>query len=379
VNDGEQTGGTIERWIGTAAVAILAVACLLTLRPFISAALWAAILCFSTWPLFVRLTVALGGRRTLAAALATLLLSAIIIAPAAILVSRITANTAEIIEALRKLIHEGPPAPPAWVASVPIVGPRLAARWSVLSEDSAERLAAIANWLPTVRDAVFGSARALAAGLSQIILSLLILLLLYCNGEAVASRLNFAVNRIGGAEGIRLLDVAGTTIRAVLYGVLGTALLQGVLAGAGFMIAGVPGPALLAFLIFVVAAFPGGPLIVGVFPVFWLYRQGSIEWAIVIAIWVVIVGNLDSLLRPFLIARGGGDMPLILVLLGVIGGAMAFGLIGVFLGPTLLAVGFSMLEEWFSDSPKLPLDGGRKSDHAAVARSPANTKTSIEE
>jgi hypothetical protein len=101
-----------------------------------------------------------------------------------------------------------------------------------------------------------------------------------------------------------------------------------------------------------------------------------------IAIWVVIVGNLDSLLRPLLIARGGGDMPLILVLFGVIGGAMAFGLIGLFLGPTVLAVGYSMLDEWSSDAPKLLLDGGRKSDlstHAAAARSPTDAKTSIKE
>jgi predicted PurR-regulated permease PerM len=88
---------------------------------------------------------------------------------------------------------------------------------------------------------------------------------------------------------------------------------------------------------------------VAVFPVFWLYRQGAIEWAIFIAIWMLIVGNLDSFLRPLLIARGGGDMPLILVLFGVIGGAMAFGLIGLFLGPTLLAVGYTMFIEWSSD------------------------------
>ena len=105
MNDGEQTGGAIERWASTAAVAIVAVTCLLILRPFITAALWGAILCFSTWPLFTRFTAELGGRRTLAALLATLLLSAIFIAPVAILVSRITANTTEIIEASRKLIH----------------------------------------------------------------------------------------------------------------------------------------------------------------------------------------------------------------------------------------------------------------------------------
>jgi predicted PurR-regulated permease PerM len=377
LNDSEQSGGKIELWAGITAVAMVAVACLFILRPFISATLWAAILCFSTWPLFTRLTTALGGRRTLAALLGTLLLSAIVFAPVAILVSRLHANTAEIVEASRKLIHEGPTAPPAWVVSIPIVGPQLAARWGVLAKDNAEQVAAIANWLPTVKGAVLGSASALAAGLVQVLLSLLMVFLFYCDGEAAANRLNFAVNRIGGAEGIHLLDVAGKTIRAVLYGVLGTALLQGVLAGVGFLVAGVPGAALLAFLIFIVAALPGGPLLVAVFPVFWLYHQGAIEWAIFIAIWMVIVGNLDSILRPLLIARGGGEMPLILVLFGVLGGAMAFGLIGLFLGPTLLAVGYSMFIEWSSGPVKLKLYREGKSDlpvPAAAAQGHATQK-----
>src|SRR5215831_17748430 len=116
MSDGEQTRGRVERWTGIAAVAILAVACMLILRPFISAALWAAILCFATWPLFTRLRTELGGRRVLASSLATLLLSAVIIVPVAILVSRLSGNITEIIEASRKLIHEGPPAPPAWIA-----------------------------------------------------------------------------------------------------------------------------------------------------------------------------------------------------------------------------------------------------------------------
>jgi predicted PurR-regulated permease PerM len=351
VSDGAKTAALVERWGGAVAVALLTVACLLILRPFISAALWAAILCFTTWPLFSRFTAELGGRRTLAAAIATLLLSAIIAAPVAILVSHLSGNITEIIAASRKLIHEGPPAPPAWVGSVPFVGDRLAARWTELSESSADRLAAIAKWLPTVKDAVLGSGRALGEGVFQIILSLLMVFLFYRDGEAAANRLAGAIRRIGGSEGSRLLDVAGATMRAVVYGVLGTALLQGILAGAGFMVAGVPGAALFGFLTFVVAVIPGGPLLVGLGPIFWLYSRGSIEWAVIIAIWVLLVGNLDNIVRPFLIARGGGDVPLILILLGVIGGALAFGLIGLFLGPTLLAVGYRLFDEWSSDSP----------------------------
>jgi predicted PurR-regulated permease PerM len=385
VTDSEQLRETNERWTGIAAIAILALACLLILRPFISAALWAAILCFTTWPLFIRLRTELGDRRVLASSIATLLLSAIIIAPAAILVSRLSGNITEIIEASRKLIHEGTPAPPAWVASVPLVGPRLAARWTVLSEDSAEQMAAIAKWLPTIEGAVLGSGRALAAGLFQIVLSLLLVFLFYCDGEALAKRLHFAISRIGGAEGNHLLQVAGTTIRAVVYGVLGAALLQGVLAACGFMIAGVPGAALLGFLTFVVAVLPGGPLLVGVFPVFWLYRHGSVEWAILIAIWVVMVGSLDNFVRPFLIARGGGEAPLILVVLGVLGGAVAFGLIGLFLGPTLLAVGYCIVDEWSSESEDPLLDkrpASKLSTDEEVDRTSkvvANTKAGINE
>src|SRR5229473_1988716 len=167
----------------------------------------------------------------------------------------------------------------------------------------------------------------LAAGVFQIVLSLLMVFLFYRNGETAANRLMFTINRIGGAQGSHLLDVAGTTMRAVVYGVLGTALLQGVLAGAGFMIAGVPGAALLGFFTFVVAVIPGGPLLVAAPAVFWLYHRGSTEWAIFIAVWIVIVGNLDNVVRPFLIARGGSNTPLVLVILGVLGGAMAFGLV----------------------------------------------------
>jgi predicted PurR-regulated permease PerM len=161
------------------------------------------------------------------------------------------------------------------------------------------------------------------------------------------------ISRIGDTQGSHLLDVAGTTMRAVVYGVLGTALLQGVLAGAGFMIAGVPGATLLGFFTFVIAVIPGGPLLVAAVAIFWLYHRGSTEWAIFIAVWMVIVGSLDHVVRPFLIAHGRGDIPLVLVIFGVLGGAMAFGLIGLFLGPTLLAVGYSMFDEWPSDSQKL--------------------------
>jgi predicted PurR-regulated permease PerM len=350
MNDGGETRTRIEVWIGLAAAILLGIGCLLILLPFISAALWAAILCFSTWPLFVRLKDTLGERKTLAALIATVILSAIIIAPVAFLVSRLSTNIDEIVAASQKLFRQGPPAPPAWVASIPLIGDRLQSYWTLMNESSTARLAEIAKWLPAARDLVLGGGKALATGVFQIVLSLVLVFVFYRDGEAGALRLDTTMSRIGGARASRLLEVAGITMRAVVYGVLGTALLQGVLASVGFAIAGVPGATLLGFVVFVLAVVPGGPLLVAAPAVFWLYYRGQVAWAIFVIVWILVVGNLDSVVRPFLISRGGGTTPLILIVLGILGGAIAFGLIGLFLGPTLLAVGYQLFDEWSSNS-----------------------------
>jgi len=353
MTDGSEARTRIEVWIGIGAAVLLGIGCFLILLPFISAALWAAILCFTTWPLFIRLKAIVRDRRTLAALIATVILSAIIIAPVAFLVSKLSANINEIIVATQKVMREGPLTPPSWVASIPLVGDRLKAYWTLMNQSSSARFAEIAKWLPTVRNLVLGGGRALAAGVFQIVLSLLMVFLLYRDGAAAADRLDTTIHRIGGAQASRLLEVAGVTIRAVVYGVLGTALLQGVLASIGFMIAGVPGAVLLGFVVFVVAVIPGGPLLVAAPAVLWLYHRGLVAWAIFVLVWIIVVGNLDSVVRPFLISRGGGTTPLILIVLGILGGAMAFGLIGLFLGPTILAVGYQLFDEWSSSGGQL--------------------------
>lgn len=339
----------IEFLISVAAVALLAFGCLLVLRSFISAMLWAAILCFTTWPLFSRLEGVLGGRRSLGALIATLTLAAIIAAPLVILGTTLASNLSDLIAATQKLIHEGPQAPPAWVTGIPLAGARLAAYWKLMAESSSARLNELAKLLPAAKRFVLGGGRALGEGIFQIVLSLLIAFFLYRDGEAAAKRLNTTISRIGGDEGIHLLDVAGATIRAVVYGVLGTALLQGVLGAIGFAIAGVPGAAVLGLITFVVSAIPGGPPLVAAPAAFLLYREGSAGWAIFMMAWGLMVGSLDNIVKPVLISRGGST-PAILVMLGVLGGAMAFGLIGLFLGPTLLAVGYSLFDEWSAES-----------------------------
>jgi predicted PurR-regulated permease PerM len=189
----------------------------------------------------------------------------------------------------------------------------------------------------------------------QIVLSLLIAFFLFRDGEAAANRLSAAIHRIAGERGDHLLDLAGLTVRAVVYGVLGTALVQGVVAAIGFAIARVPGAVSLGFATFLLSLVPGGPLIVATPAAFWLYRQGSIAWAVFVVLWGTMVGMLDNLVKPAIISRGSST-PMILLMLGLFGGAIAFGVIGMFLGPTLVALGYSMLGQW-SETTEEPKKG----------------------
>jgi len=335
----------VELWIGGTAVVILGILCLLVLRPFISAALWAVILCFTTWPMFSRLEELLGGRRTLAALIATLFLATIIVVPVAILGATLADNVSALISAGQKLIREGPPSPPDSIAGIPLIGSHIADYWNYLSQSSAVRLQELARLLPAAKTIAVWGGSALAEGIFQIALSLLIAFFFYRDGQAAANQLHAALHRIAGESGDRLLDLAGATIRAVVYGVLGTALLQGVVAAIGFAIAGVPGAVSLGFVTFVLSFLPGGPPIVAAPAAFWLYRQRSTAWAVFMMAWGLMVGMLDNVVKPLLISRGGST-PMILVMLGVLGGALAFGVIGMFLGPTLVALGYSLFEQW---------------------------------
>jgi predicted PurR-regulated permease PerM len=335
----------IELWIGGTAVVALALLCLLVLRPFISAALWAVILCFTTWPLFLSLEEMLGGRRTLAALIATLFLAAVIVVPVAILGATLADNVSALVSASQKLIREGPPSPPDWVASIPLVGSHIADYWNYLNQGSSVRLQELARLLPAAKVVALWGGGALAEGIFQITLSLIIAFFFYRDGHAAAAQLQSSLRRIAGERGARLLDLAGATIRAVVYGILGTSLLQGVVAAIGFGIAGVPGAVSLGFVTFLLSLVPGGPPIVAAPAAFWLYRQGSLPWAIFMMAWGLMVGMLDNVVKPLLISRGGST-PMILVMLGVLGGALAFGVIGMFLGPTLVALGYSLFEQW---------------------------------
>jgi predicted PurR-regulated permease PerM len=336
----------IETWIAIAAVALLIIACIVILLPFVSAIVWAVILCISTWPLYKRLEIETGGRASVAAIVMVILLAAVIVAPFAIVGASLASNVTEVVDAMRRYSAEGAPMPPAWVATIPLVGGHLRDYWTELTQSSAMRVEEIARLLPAAKTLIVTVGGALGSGILELLLSLVIAFFVFRDGDAALAHVNAVFDRLGGSDALRLLETAGATVRAVVYGILGTALIQGTLAAIGFWIGGVPGPVFLGFCTFVLAMIPIGPPLVWIPAALWLFHIGADGWGIFMLVWGAgVVSGSDNIVRPMLISRGGAT-PMILVFLGVLGGTLAFGFIGIFLGPTLLAVGYGMLAAW---------------------------------
>jgi predicted PurR-regulated permease PerM len=340
-----------DRIVAIIVAILLTAGCIVVLYPFVSALLWAVILCFVTWPTFLWGVRLLGGRRTLAATLMALLVAALLVVPLVAVVFGLTDNVRNLATAISRTLEHGLPEPPAWLADIPLVGHRLHMGWQSLIHDSGRLTAALQRLVVPVSTWMLSQGVALGTGVLYLILSVLLLFFLYRDGAALATRLQEVSRRIAGARAQQLLDLIVSTVRGVVFGILGSLLAQGILAGVGFLMAGVPGALLLGFLTLFLSLVPGGPALLWLPASIWLYQQGSTGWAIFLALWgLLVVGTADNVIKPYLIGRGS-DLPFIIVLLGVLGGALAFGVIGIFLGPTLLAVGYTVVRDWTLAAP----------------------------
>jgi predicted PurR-regulated permease PerM len=345
----------LERIISGVVVLLLVGGCLLVLRPFVSALLWAVILSFSSWPIYCRLLKLVRGRRTLAALIMSLAMVLVVFMPFMIIGAAVSDNVRDLTAAARSWTEGGPPAPPSWLQKLPLIGKRVVDHWQIVAMDS-EKLIELGKRLIAPTSALLITiGKMLIGGLAQLALSILIAFFLFRDGESAAKRTVAMVERIADERGRRLLKVAGDTVRGVVYGILGTALVQAMMAGAGFFLAGVPGAAMLMLLTFFLSVVPVGPPLIWVPAALWLFHQGSIGWGIFMLIWGFGVSSIDNVVKPWLISQGS-DMPFILILFGVLGGALAFGFIGVFLGPTLLAVGYRIIGDWAAETPLVPTD-----------------------
>lgn len=335
----------LERIISGIAALVLVGGCLLVLRPFVSALLWAVVLCFSSWPIYSRFRKLVGGRRTLAALLMTLGMILVILLPFVIIGAAVSDDVRDLTAAVRGWIETGPPAPPDWLGRLPLVGSRAVAYWQTLATDSTKLAAEAKRLIAPASAFLLMIGKMLVSGLLELTLSILIAFFLFRGGESAAEKFVIMVERVADARGRRLLDLAGSTVRGVVYGILGTALVQAVMAGIGYLIAGVPGAGMLALLTFFLSVVPIGPPLIWVPAALWLFHEGSTGWAVFMLVWGIGVSSVDNVVKPWLISQGS-DMPFLLIFFGVLGGALTFGFIGVFLGPTLLAVGYRIVTEW---------------------------------
>jgi predicted PurR-regulated permease PerM len=335
----------IEQIAGLILIAAVIVGCLFVLRLFALAILWAAILCFVTWPLRELLLKWLHGRRNLAAGLMTVVLLLGLFIPFLVVGLTFTDSIRSGLQWLETHKDTSLLPPPAWVQRIPLAGEKISEYWSNLAEGAEPAVSRLMPWFQEAGLWLLKHSIDLAQGVFNLAMSVLIAFFLYRDGEGVIANLREGFQMISGTYSQHLIDVVKTTVQSVVYGTIGTALAQGVVAGIGFAIAGVPSPMLLALFVFFLGFIPFGTPIVWIIASVWLFAEGHTGWGIFMVVYgLLCISAIDNLIKPYIISRGS-KLSFIITFIGVLGGIATFGFIGVFLGPTLLAAGYSLTHE----------------------------------
>jgi predicted PurR-regulated permease PerM len=348
-----------ERLLLLLLVGGVAVGCIMVLSPFISALLWAAILVFTTWPVAEWLRINLRLPRSAVAGLMVLLTSIVLVLPIALAapggVDEISALRGVVEDALRA----GLPGAPLWIADVPVIGPTITELWNRWAADVSQLLEALRPYFGTVVEGGLSLLLGIANGILMVLIALFIAFFFFIHGEPLAERLSMIVHRIGGMQADRLMHVAGATVRGVVYGVVGTSIVQGILTVIGLWVSGVPRAAMLGIIAGLLSVLPIGAPVIWIPASIWLMSTGSLGWGIFLAIWgALAISGSDNFIRPWFISRGA-QLPFLVTVMGVLGGALAFGLLGIFLGPVLLGLGYTLVNEWANSADPTPtVDSG---------------------
>jgi predicted PurR-regulated permease PerM len=333
-------------------IGMLIAASFWVVRPFVSAFIWATMIVVATWPLLLALQARLWGRRWLAVAVMTLVLLLALIVPLSLAVATIVGSAEEIAAKARSLASFTVPPTPDWLKGIPLIGPKLAEYWEGAATFRMVDLSA--SLAPYTRRLIGWFAdRAGSVGMMilQFLLTVIITAILYVKGETAAEGARSFARRLGGTKGEEAAILAAKAIRGVALGVGLTAIIQAVLGGIGLAVTGVPGASILTAVMLMLCVAQIGPTLVLVPSIIFLYWTGDILWGTILLIWSIPVVTLDNFLRAVLIRRGA-DLSLLLIIAGVIGGLIAFGIIGLFIGPVVLAVTSTLLKAWVSGAER---------------------------
>jgi predicted PurR-regulated permease PerM len=345
----------INRIAGLAALALLALGTFVVLRPFIAAGLFAAVFAMATWPAYAAARRALRGSDTAAATLLTLAVVVLVLLPFAWLAENAVEQVPRWVGVVRGWIVDGLPPPPAWIARIPLAGAALEEYWRALAADPGALRELGKRLIEIVRGPLISAGAIVGEGILQLALATFIGFFFYRDGEAIVRSLRAGVARLAGPLADELIATVQGTVRGVVLGIVGTAAAQGALAAIGFLIAGVPAPLLLGGLTALVSLIPGGPVLVWLGATFWLLAQELFGWAVFMLLWGAgLVSSIDNVVRPLLISRGA-SLSFGLVFVGVVGGILAFGFVGVFIGPALLALAWRLWQVWVEREEDRPL------------------------
>jgi len=338
----------VERAVVLLLFGLLLLGVALVLRPFATALLFALVLAAATWPLRSML-VRVGAAPSLAAVILSIGGLLAVGLPVLAIAPRLATRLAEGARGLEALLAALPATPPDWVGQVPVAGEPLTRLWHQAVGAGGNLHALFEPYADWLRHGVLAAAHALADSAMQFLLAIVIAGLFWAKGEALSAALHDMLWRLGGATAAEALQAAGGALRSVAYGVVGTACIQAVLMALGARLAGVPAPIALGFVTLLLAVSQIGavllPLVWGG-AAWWLFGEGDRAWGIFMLAWgLVLVSMSDNLIRPWLISRGV-RMPLTLVILGVFGGFVSFGFLGLFIGPAILAVAYTLIEAW---------------------------------
>lgn len=340
---------TLEATIRVGFVLLLVGWCFQIVRPFIALTVWAIIIAIASYPSYRRLETVLGGRRWLAGTLYTLLLLLVLIVPIAMLGGTLVQG----VRSLSSGLAEGTlaiPAPPETVAGWPLVGAPLDRVWRLASTNLREAVRELGPQLKPVALWLVSSAAGVGLATLQLMVAIGVAGVLLAHaggGEQVAHRV---ARRLGGERGGELARIAQATVRSVARGILGVALIQSLLAGLGFLAVGLPGAGLLALLCLVLALFQIGPFPILLGAVIYVFSVQTTAVALAFLGWCVFVGVIDNVLKPVMLGRGV-DLPLLVVAVGAVGGLLTEGVLGLFVGPVVLAVGYTLAVAWIAEEP----------------------------
>ena len=327
-------------------IGILIAACFWVVRPFLSPLIWGAMTVIATWPFFLKLQSRLWGKRWLALLVMIIVLLLVLIIPICFAILTILDRTDDIVGWFKSLAAAKVPVPPEWLHKIPYLGPWAVDHWQRLSVLSPQELSKMAAPYATKSVGWFVSqAGNFGLLLLHFFLSVVFAAVLYLHGEMAAAAIRSFARRLAGQQGEEVAVLSARAIRGVALGIVITALVQSVLGGLGLLFAGVPAAVLLSAVMLLLCIMQVGPGLVLVPAAIWLFWRGEIITASIFSGWAIFVCTVDNFIRPVLI-RKGVDLPVLLILAGVFGGLIAFGIIGLFIGPVILAVTYTLLRAW---------------------------------